>query len=136
MSGSLIEFDADGQADNGVDIFLSTDLQNNINAALDSNCGELNNKCFQSMRDSVINSNTELSSRQAQSGGPVLVLLVALFFPLYYQEKQPIPVPIQFNPSQISAASSLATASTIVVIPESGSPITITPSPKPPAVTG
>lgn len=139
MTGSIIEFDGDRQADNGLDVFLSTDLQNNINAALDSNCGELNDQCFQSMRDSLMNDDTELYSRQDPATltvGALVVGFASLLFPFYYQDKEPIPVPIQLDPSYVSAASALATASAIVIVPESGAPITITPRPNPLTVTG
>lgn len=135
----MIEFDGDGQTDNGLDIFLSSNLQNNINSALDSNCGELNDQCFQSMRDSLMNDDTELYSRQDPATltvGALVVGFASLLFPFYYQNKEPIPVPIQLDPSHVSAASELATANVIVIVPESGAPITITPSPEPPAVTG
>lgn len=135
----MIEFDGDTQADNGLDIFLSTNLQNNINAALGSNCGKLNDQCFQSMRDSLMNEDTELHSRQDPATltvGALVVGFTSLLFPFYYQDKEPIPVPIQLDPSHVSAASALATASTVVLVPESGAPITITPSSEPPVVTG
>ena len=135
----MIEFDGDGQVDNGLDVFLSTDLQNDINTALDSNCGQLNDQCFQSMRDSLMNDDTELYSRQDPAILTVDALVVgfaSLLFPFYYQNKEPISVPIQLDPCHVSAASALATASAIVIVPESGALITITPRPNPPAVTG
>ncbi|KAH8690659.1 hypothetical protein BGW36DRAFT_439860 [Talaromyces proteolyticus] len=115
LSGSVIEFDTDGKADGGLGIFLSSDLQKNINIALNSNC-DLD----------------DLASLAIACVASILSFIIALF----NQGQQPIPVPIQLDTSHVSGASALATASTTVIILESGSPITVTPSPEPPDMSG
>lgn len=119
-------------------MFISPDLQKNIKDVIDSNCKELNNQCFQSVRDVLVNPKTELQARG------LLLFVVAIcgiinsiIIPLFYNMKQPVPVPLHLSPGHLSQASAAASATAIVVVPGSGTPpITITPTPEPTTITG
>ena len=139
MTGAVVVFTAAVQADQGVNVFLSPDLQNSIKGIMDANCQELNGPCFQSVRDGLINPSTELVARQLETAalvGAAVMAFVSLLFPFYYQESRPIPNPIKLDPVHISAASAAAIATETVVVPTSGPPVTMMPKPTPPTVTG
>ena len=106
---------------------------------MDSNCKTLNSQCLQSVRDGLVNTNTQLVARGILAiglGGAGLATILALFIPFVFEEHKLIPIPIKLDPSQISAAAAAASATEIVVVPTSGLPVTITPKPNPPLVTG
>jgi predicted lysophospholipase L1 biosynthesis ABC-type transport system permease subunit len=106
---------------------------------MDSNCKALNSQCLQSVRDGLVNTNTQLVARQIGAVGLVgaaLAVIIGLSLPFIFEEHKLIPIPIKLDPSQISAATAAASATEIVVVPTSGPPVTITPKPNPPTVTG
>ena len=122
--------------EHGIDVFVSPDLQGKIKDAMNSNCQEINDKCYKSVRDLLVNPNTELEARQI-AGGALVVGILALLYPWWYKEEKPVPVPIHIPPAQISQASTAVSATVIVVATGSGTPtITITPEPEPTTVTG
>ncbi|KIM94644.1 hypothetical protein OIDMADRAFT_60421 [Oidiodendron maius Zn] len=129
MSGSVVEFTAAAQPDGSVEMFLSPDLQNTIKGVMDANCKTLDDNCFQSVRNSLINPNTELVSRQLSVFGAVAVGFAAILFPFFYKDTKLVPVPIVLHPSDMSAASAAATATELVAVPISGARVTITPTP-------
>ena len=109
---------------------------------MDSNCKTLNSQCLQSVRDGLVNTNTQLVTRQLGAMGLFgvvgagLAAIVSLFLPFIFEKHKVIPIPIKLDLSQISAATAAASATEIVVVPTSGPPVTITPKPNPPTVTG
>ena len=91
------------------------------------------------MRDGLINPTTELVSRQLATVGAVVVAFIAVLFPVYHvysQDDRLLPNPVQLDNMHLSAASAAATATEIVVVLPSGPPVTMTPKPNAPTVTG
>lgn len=125
-------------------MFISPDLQANIKRATDSNCKELNNECFQSVKDVLVNPGTELSTeadplteRFVVLATASLVVLVSVLIAYWHLETQPQPVPIYIGSALVNDAAAAVSASTVVVVMESPTPaLTITPKPEPTSVTG
>jgi hypothetical protein len=135
MSGSVVEFTAAAQPDGSVEMFLSPELRDTLKGVMEANCKTLDDKCFQSVRNSLINPNTELVSRQLPVYGAVAVGFAGLLFPFFYKDAKLVPVPIILRPSDISAASAAATATELVAVPTSGAHVTITPTQNTPIAT-
>lgn len=122
-----------GDLQDGVDIYLSPEIQGKIKNIVKSNCDkELNSKCYNEIQDLFDEPETGLMARN-----PVLIGLGivgglgAVLFPALYKETQPsvIHVPLR----ELNQATQIPKATQIVVEPEHGSPITIDPSPQPTA---
>jgi len=125
----------------GINIFLSSDLQGNISNTVKSNCPELDDQCFQSVRDLLISPNTELDPtiepRWFFLGLAGLAGLLGLLIPAFRFASYEVPNPIYIPPAQVSQVSLAAPATEFVMFTGSGTPtMTITPKPEPTTITG
>jgi hypothetical protein len=134
MTGSRVLFTDTAGPDGGVDVILSQDLQANLKTVLENSCKTIDNGCIESVRNSLINPRTELESRQllvaAAYGVGALIGLVSLTIPLWEDRNHGIPAALHIPQAQISPAASAASAATMAVVIDSGTPfVTITPRP-------
>lgn len=121
-----------GNLQDGVDIYLSSEIQEKISKIVKSDCEkDLNSKCYNEVQDIFEKHETGLVARSGLIFGAGIAGLAGIFFPLLYHEQQPsvIHIPIE----DFNQATKLPKATEIVVKPEHGSPITVNPSPQPTA---
>ncbi len=104
-----------------------------------TSCDTFDTKCFQAVEGVLVSPKNTLESRQL---GVIafLAVAIAVLIPWWYGStgEERLPIPLEFSPSQVSQASSLATATAIVVAtgPASTPVATITPGPEPTVVPG
>jgi hypothetical protein len=132
-TGDNIAVEGTGDLNDGVDIYLSSEIQEKIKNIIKSDCdNELNSKCYNEVRALFDEPETGLMARNPLLIGLGIVGgLGAVLFPAIYKEQQPsvIHVPLR----DINQATQLPKATQVVVKPEEGSFITIEPSPQPTA---
>lgn len=100
---------------------------------MDDNCKEFNSACYQAVQNLLSSTNTELQPRQVDPVDAIVMAIVGvILLPVFYEDKQTIVVPIHLAPSQMSQASSLATATEIIVMTSNSQLLaSITPAPLP-----
>lgn len=135
-TGDTLEILGNGKEDYGVDVAISDEMKKKIQETIKNDCkDELTSECFVKIREIIEHQDTELQTRFAPLV-PLAILgaLMAVGVGWYLEKSEEKYQPFHVPPHVISTASSLATASEIVVIPTEGAkPITITASPIPTA---
>jgi hypothetical protein len=128
-------------AQEGLDVFISNDLQSKIENTRASQCQQLNNECVQTIKDLLLNPNTNLEARQDPFTLVILSVVVLIFAAVMANhinhKSEPVATHWSADPTQISQASAASNATAIVVVTTSNTPLlTITPKPDNPSVTG
>lgn len=140
MTGLAIAYSGSGSPEEGIDIFVSEELQGKVREAYDADCKEINDACYTSVKDVLIHPDNELQPRQLDPvtvGVAVVLGFIAVLFPVWYKGDQTVPVPIHMPAAEISQASEAESATAVVVVTGTEPPvITITPKPEPTTVTG
>jgi hypothetical protein len=134
----MIYYSGGTTPDEGIDVYISSDLQSDISLAMDSNCHTMNEQCVQGVRDVIAGPKTELQARNPVIIVSFLVGLISVLFPAIHLAStgDPVPVHIYVPPAQASQASDAATASVTIVTVDNTPSFTITSKPEPTSVTG
>jgi hypothetical protein len=132
-TGDNIALEGTGDIQDGVDIYLSPEIQENIKNIVKSDCDkELNSKCYNEVQDLFDKPETGLMARNPVFIGLSIVGgLGAVLFPAIYKETQPSVIHVPMR--ELNQATEIPEATQIIVEPEHGSFITIDPSPQPTA---
>jgi hypothetical protein len=132
-TGDNIALEGTGDLKDGIDIYLSPELQTKIKRIVKLNCeNQMDSRCYTQVRDLLDEPETGLMTRNPLLLGLAAVGgISAILFPVLYEDAQPsvIHVPIK----ELNEATKLPKATRIVLVPEKGSTITIDPSPEPTA---
>ena len=119
-----------------MDVAISDEMKQKIQDTIKNDCeDQLTSECFVKIRQIIEQPETELQTRFAPLV-PLAILgaLMGVGVGWYLDKSEEKYQPFHIPPHVISTASSLATASEIVVFPTEGAkPITITASPIPTA---
>lgn len=122
-------------AENGIMLFLSPDLKDNVNSAMDSKCAKFDSACYEAVMDVLEDSGRVLETRSLEKRqvgilAAAAVGVAGLLFPVFYHDSnQNIPVPLVIPADQLEEAFNLETATAIVVVTEGGSAPTVTAPP-------
>lgn len=148
MDGAALVFSAAGPTqagatglpEDGIDIFISSELQGKIENVMKAKCQEVNDKCFQSVKDVINTPETELQSRATMGGlvtGAYAVFHMILGMAYLWNQKEEKVVQWHIDKEGIIQVSAAMSASEIVVATGTGAPsVTITPKPEPTTPTG
>ncbi|PYI01181.1 hypothetical protein BO78DRAFT_436345 [Aspergillus sclerotiicarbonarius CBS 121057] len=148
LTGSVIEITAVGDpAENGLLAFLSPEMQTSLKSTMDSDCADIDSKCYQEVLDVLEGSNRVLKSRslnqraleprQVNVLAAGVVAVIGFLFPIFYKGDKVVPVPIKIPPEQIEDSFDLETATAIVVVTEDATTKqTITQAPEQDRATG
>lgn len=137
MNGSVVSYFGGLTPDEGIDVYISPELQGNISTAMASDCENITDQCVQGVKDILSNPSTELQARN-----PVLLAAGALGFlnilyPAFHLYNSPEPVPIHISiPPELLTAVAGETTATVTIVTVSDTAFTITPSPEPTGITG
>lgn len=89
---------------NGIDVFVSPDLRDNLQKVIELKCKIINSECYQSVQTVLVGQQTFLEARQlsaAVAAGAIPFL--GIFYPLWYDENQYlVPVSMHIPPAQLS----------------------------------
>ncbi|RAL02336.1 uncharacterized protein BO80DRAFT_472333 [Aspergillus ibericus CBS 121593] len=148
LTGSVIEITAVGDpTENGLLAFLSPEMQASLKSTMDSDCADIDSKCYEEVMDVLEGSNRILKSRslsqraleprQLELLGAGVFALIGVLFPIFYKGDKVVPVPIKIPPEQIEDSFDLETATAIIVVTEDAQPAqTITQPPEQDKATG
>lgn len=134
----MIYYSGGTTPDEGIDVYISSDLQRDISSIIKSVCQALNEQPVQGVRDVITGPKTELQARNPVLLVGFLVGLISILFPAVHfaSTSDPVPVHIYIPPAQASQASNAATASATIVTVDNTPPFTVTPKTEPTTVTG
>lgn len=136
LGGRALDVRDTGNLNDGVDIHLSSELQDKVREMIKSNCEKIDNDCVESVRSVISGPDTKIEARRRPLlRGSIFATIVSFLCALWEgQEQQAPPVNIHM-PSQImSSISSVATEPTVVMVGPSNTPtVTITQAPAPTA---
>ncbi|KAH5469686.1 hypothetical protein HBI22_195710 [Parastagonospora nodorum] len=132
LTGSRVLFTDAASPKGGLDVLLSEELRANVKKAFDSNCKSIDDQCIGSVKELLINPQTQLESRQVgqvAAAVAAVILLAAVLLPVLEKDRtQGIPVALHIPSAQLDLAVSVAATATIAVITASGTPfVTVTP---------
>lgn len=123
-------------AETGIMLFLSPDLEDSVHSVMNSKCTELDSACYQAVIDVLEASDRvlkahSLEERQVGMLEGAAVAVAGILFVMFYRlvSNHDIPVPLVIPVAHIEDASSLGTATAIVVVTEGGSGVTVTAPP-------
>ncbi|KAI4925262.1 hypothetical protein J4E85_007139 [Alternaria conjuncta] len=134
LTGSRIVFTDSPSPNDGVDVILSDELRGKVESALDSACVDLDDVCFESIKDILVSPNTELETRQVEEllygVGAAVAVFFAYIIPVTSNSSKGVPVALHAPAHQLGPAASAAQASTVAIATASDAPIiTITRKP-------
>jgi len=119
-----------GVPNDGIDIYLSADTQKAVNDAISAHCSTPQSVECQSGIADALNSKSLQASQLQPRGAPELVIglvaLVSIFIQSFFvakadQAAKPVPAALHIGAAQLSQASNLATATSVVVVPDGSS---------------
>ncbi|KAH8433391.1 uncharacterized protein LDX57_011025 [Aspergillus melleus] len=139
LAGRALDIRDTGNSEDGVDVYFSSELQDEVKEVIKDHCKEVDSDCIVSVQGVVGSPDTKIEARRKPLlRGSIFGAIVALLCTLWQGQNQDAP-PINIHmPSQImNSMSAVATETVVVLVGPSETPtVTITQAPAPTTATG